>query len=350
MAVLFLRKLYLKAVGVKNYILILFSILFVICSGFFIYFIEPERFGTPFNGIWYVMTTVTTVGYGDLFPETVKGKLFGMFLFIFGVGLIGVVIGKVVDKFASLERKREEGRLNYTGQNHVIIIGWSKKSEMAVDEILSYSHPPDIVVIDQLERLPLQNEKVFYVNGDPTSSETLHQANLHAARAAIVFADDRITDTSLIDGKSLLIVSTIEKTAPNVYTTVEIMLEKHITNFSHVQVNDFILSNETISRLAVRSALSVAMNNIFSQLLSRRHGDDMYEIKRQSQWKTYGDAFHDLIRQGATLIADRDNLGINRMLEQAIPADAVLYVICDEATYAKLLHAAVGVSKKGAGV
>ena len=346
---LFFRKIYLKAVRVQNYILVFFSLVFVICSGFFIYYLEPERFGSPFNGIWYVMTTVTTVGYGDLFPETVLGKMFGMFLFIFGIGLIGVVIGKVVDKFSSYEKRRGEGRLKYTGSEQIVIIGWCKKSEMAIDEILSHPNPPDVVVIDQLERLPFQHEKVFYVNGDPTSADTLVQANITDAKAAIVFADDRISDTSLIDGKSLLIVSTIERTAPKVYTTVEIMLEKHIANFAHVQVNDFILSNETISRLAVRSALSVAMNNIFSQLLSRRHGDDMYEISKQTHWQTYGDAFHDLIKQGATLIADRENLGINRMLDQSIPADATLYVICDEATYMKL-KASSNVAKKGAGV
>jgi voltage-gated potassium channel len=332
----FLRKWYWKVVGVKNYLLIGFSILFVISSGFIIYGLEPERFGTPFNGIWYVMTTVTTVGYGDLFPETVPGKLFGMFLFIFGVGLIGVVIGKVVDAFSQIQLRRVEGRMKYNGSQHIVIFGWSKKSEMAVDEILAHSQHVDVLIIDTLTSAPYVNNRVYYIQGDPTSDDTLHMANIKEAKAAIIFADDRISDTSLIDGKSLLIVSTIERAAPHVYTTVEIMLEKHIDNFAHVQVNDFILSNETISRLAVRSALSIAMNNIISQLLSRRHGDEMYEIAKRVHWQTYGDAFSELLAEGATLIADRDNLGINRMLQTAIPADAVLYIICDEPTFLQI--------------
>ncbi len=330
------RKWYVKAVHMKNYILILFSVLFVLFSGFFIYYLEPERFEHPFNGIWYVMTTVTTVGYGDLFPETIPGKIFGMFLFVFGVGLIGVVIGKLVDGFSAIQRRREEGRLKYSGSGHVVIIGWSKKSEMAIEDIFSQQTAIDVVLIDTLEKLPLLHERLIYVQGDPTSDETLEQANVRQAKAAIIFADDRISDTSLIDGKSLLIVSTIERAAPHVYTTVEIMLEKHIDNFAHVQVNDFILSNETISRLAVRSALSIAMNNIISQLLSRKYGDEMFEITRKPHWRTYGDAFFELLNQGATLIADRNNLGINRMLDQIIPAEAVLYVICDISTYKKI--------------
>jgi voltage-gated potassium channel len=207
---------------------------------------------------------------------------------------------------------------------------------MAIEDIFSQQTAIDVVLIDTLEKLPLLHERLIYVQGDPTSDETLEQANVRQAKAAIIFADDRISDTSLIDGKSLLIVSTIERAAPHVYTTVEIMLEKHIDNFAHVQVNDFILSNETISRLAVRSALSIAMNNIISQLLSRKYGDEMFEITRKPHWRTYGDAFFELLNQGATLIADRNNLGINRMLDQIIPAEAVLYVICDISTYKKI--------------
>jgi voltage-gated potassium channel len=330
------RKLYLRVVHVKNTVLISFSFLFVILAGLLIYNLEPEKFETPFNGIWYVMTTVTTVGYGDFSPATVPGKLFGMFLFIFGVGLIGVVIGKVVESFTMFQKRREEGLLNYSGSNHVVIIGWSKKSEMAVKEILEYPDKLDIVIIDSLDRTPYTHEHVYYIKGDPTSDETLIQANISTARSAIIFADERIIDTSLIDGKSLLIVSTIERAASHVYTTVEIMLEKHIDNFAHVQVNDFILSHETISRLAVRSALSKAMNNIFSQLLSRRHGDDMYQVTVRPHWKTYGDAFHELLSQGATLIADRDNLGINRMLDQPLAKESALFVICDEPTFLRI--------------
>jgi voltage-gated potassium channel len=331
-----LRKLYLQAVKLRNTSLIIFSILFVIASGYFISWLEPNRFENPFIGVWYVMTTVTTVGYGDLYPETIAGKLFGMFLFIFGVGLIGIVIGKLVDSFTTLARRKEEGRLKYSGKQHLVIFGWSKKSAMAIQEILSYPQRMDIVVIDELEKLPMVHEQIHYIQGDPTSDDTLNMANMSEARAAIVFADDRITDSSLIDGKSLLIISTIEKAAPHVYTTVEIMLEKHIDNFAHVQVNDFILSNETVSRLAVRSALSKAVNNIISQLLSRRHGDDLYEVRNRSHWRTYGDAFHELLNEGATLIADGSNLGINRMLDQPLPAHANLCVICDEATITRI--------------
>lgn len=316
--------------------IVLFATCFVLMSALIIRLLEPERFDTFFNALWWVMTTVTTVGYGDLFPETVPGKMFAMFLFIFGIGFIGIVIGKVVDGFTTLKRRREEGRMQYSGEDHIIMIGWSKKAQTAIQEIVNSDFKCDIVLIDEIEKTPMHHSYVHFVQGNPTDLATLKQANVTKAKAVIIFADERIDDTSLTDGKSLLIASTFKSIAPHVHTTVEIMQEKHIANFRHVQVNDFILSHETISRLAVRSVFSEGITNLYTQLISRQHGDDLYEVTKKPEWHTYGDAFQALLKLGATLIADRANMGINRMLDEALPDEAKLFVICDDATYRRL--------------
>lgn len=113
-------------------------------------------------------------------------------------------------------------------------------------------------------------------------------------------------------------------------------MEKHILNFRHVNINDFILSHDAVSRLAVRSALHEGSTEIYTQLLSRRFGDDLYEVPRDPAWLTYRDAFGALLAQGATLIANRGNLGINRMLDDSIGPDPKLYVICNPETYAEI--------------
>jgi voltage-gated potassium channel len=124
--------------------------------------------------------------------------------------------------------------------------------------------------------------------------------------------------------------------APKVHSTVEIMKEEHLKNFNHVKVDEFILSNETISRLAVRSAFSRGVTNIFTQLLSRQHGDDLHEIKKRPHWNTYRDAFNELLNEGATLISDGNKMNINKQLDEVIPEQNRLYVICDQETYHKL--------------
>lgn len=332
-----LRQLSLKLLKLSNRFLFVFSLVFVILSASIAYNLEPDTFESWFNALWWVMTTVVTVGYGDYFPVTVAGKIFAMFLYVFGIGLISLVIGKIIDAFVELKRRRESGRMSYLGKDHIILIGGSRKAKSAVAEILSTNPKQEIVLIAMAEKMPFEEKGIHFVSGDPSSEDILMQAGVKQARSAIVFADENIDDASLVDGKSLLIATSLERIAPTIHTTVEILMEKHIKNFSHVKVNDFILSHEAVSRLAVRSALSEGNSEIYTQLISRQYGDDLFEVAVKPDWRTYRDAFEDLLKQGATLVADRNDLGINRRLDELIPSDARLYVICDKGTYQLLL-------------
>lgn len=329
-------KLTVKLLRLNNYFVALLTLLLVFISALVAFLLEPETFGTLFNAIWWVMTTVATVGYGDYFPKTVPGKVLAMLLYVFGIGLLSLLIGKIFDSIAELQRRREGGKLKYQGQYHIIVINWSKKAQLAIEDLLDSDPAVEIIIIDNSEKHPFDQARVHFVSGDPTSSDVLEQASIHTARSAIIFADPRIDDSSLIDGKSLLIASSIEQAAPAVHTTVEIVLEKHIRNFRHVQVNDFILSHDAVSRLAVRSALKEGNVDIFMQLLSRKYGEDVFEVEVDPAWTTYGDAFQALLRQGATLIADRTDMSINRRLEAPIPTAARLFVISNDETITKI--------------
>ena len=331
-----IRKIILKAIQINNALLFFITVFLIVFSTMIMMVLEPETFQKPFDALWWVMTTVTTVGYGDLYPVTTPGRIYTIFLYIVGIGTIGVVIGKVVDAFVAIRKRREEGSLNYHGKNHIIIVGWSKKAHHAAKEILQTDDKINIVIIDQLEKSPLMIDRVYYVKGDATDERTLRQANINHAKALLVFSDDSIKDPMLQDGKTLLIATMIEHLAPHVHTTVEIMKEDHIKSFQHANVDEFVLADEMISRIAVRSAFSNGITSIFSQLLSRREGDDLYEIKARQEWKTYRDAFTELLSMGATLISDRGELHINRRLDELIPNDAKLYVICDRNTYERI--------------
>ncbi|WP_301950640.1 potassium channel family protein [Bacillus sp. V59.32b] len=67
---------------------------------------EPDTFPSLFDSLWWVMTTMTTVGYGDFYPTSTGGRIFAMALYIIGIGILGVVIGKIVDSFGTFKRLR----------------------------------------------------------------------------------------------------------------------------------------------------------------------------------------------------------------------------------------------------
>lgn len=329
---------------VKSSFLFIFSALLVSASSVFIFWLEPDNFKSVFNGFWWTVTTVTTVGYGDYYPETIAGKLWAVFLYFFGIGLITIVISKVVDSIFMLKQKKEEGKLSYRDEQHFVIIGWSKHAELAIQEIRASDPEADIVLIDQLEKTPTEDEHVHYVRGNPVQKKILDQANLSKARAVFIFSNDttrfrqQLEDTSYIDGKTLLIATAIERNYDPIYTVVEIRDRANIDNFQHVKVDEFILSSEMVSQLAVRAAFSPGSINIMSQLISSRKGEDLYEIRSRKHWKTYRDAYIELLNEGANLIAEGENLDIMRRLDEPIANNARLFVICNKETYHKLSH------------
>lgn len=251
-----LKKIYFKATNLSWLILTTCTAILIALSTILLPIIEPETFTGNFDALWFTMTTMLTVGYGDLFPVTAFGRIFTIiFLYIFGIGLFAAFIGKAIDSLTLYRRQKESGELMYEGKSHIVIIDWSHKAENAIKEILGRDPKVEIVVIDTIEKAKEFHERIHFVKGRATDGDVLKKANVKQADALLIFSDDKIEDQVLADGKSLMIACAVERISPGVHTTVEVEREEHILNFSHIKVDNFILSNATIAKLAVDSIL-----------------------------------------------------------------------------------------------
>jgi voltage-gated potassium channel len=68
--------------------------------------LEPRVFDTFPQALWFTITTVTTVGYGDYVPESAAGRLVASALMLTGLGLIPIITSVVVSILVS-QRSRE---------------------------------------------------------------------------------------------------------------------------------------------------------------------------------------------------------------------------------------------------
>ncbi|WP_141433509.1 potassium channel family protein [Bacillus sp. 03113] len=318
------------------------ALFLILASSIIMRMAEPETFPRFFDALWWTMTTLVTVGYGDYFPKSDFGRIFTMLLiYTFGIGAMGVIIGKIFESLTAYRKLKEEGKLNYTGKGHFILIGSSKeKLKNVLDEINNSRHNCDVVVVDHTDRAPLEHDHLHFISGNPAEEEVLMKANILEAKSVAIFSDDQNDHLEYADGKTLLIASRVEhiskKYEKNIYTIVEIKKDKHIALFEHANVDEFILSNDSISRLMAQAAIYHGSSKLFKQLLSNTDGENLYEITKKPHWNTYKDAAIELFEMGATLISDGSSLDIARRHHESIPNHAKLFVICDEETYLKI--------------
>jgi voltage-gated potassium channel len=92
------------------FMIVILIFIFLVSSG--IYFFEneaqPESFKSIPHSFWWTIVTLTTVGYGDVFPITVGGKIFTFFVLIIGVAVVTVPAGLVATALGEARKMEEE--------------------------------------------------------------------------------------------------------------------------------------------------------------------------------------------------------------------------------------------------
>jgi voltage-gated potassium channel len=91
----------------------------IISTSLLMYYIEnnaqPGSFDNAFSSLWWTIATLTTVGYGDIYPVTTLGKILGIFISLMGIGLIAIPTGIISAGF--IEQldggKKEAAKYNY---------------------------------------------------------------------------------------------------------------------------------------------------------------------------------------------------------------------------------------------
>lgn len=97
-----------KIVREEIMLFLMVTAIFLFLTSAGIYYFEneaqPEIFKSIFHSGWWSVVTLTTVGYGDVYPITLGGKIFTFFILILGVGVVTIPAGLVA---SALTKARE---------------------------------------------------------------------------------------------------------------------------------------------------------------------------------------------------------------------------------------------------
>ena len=75
--------------------------------------VQPEQFPNVISSLWWAICTLTTVGYGDVYPITAIGKFFASFISLVGIGIIAIPTGIIAAGFnQAISKEHEEAVMN----------------------------------------------------------------------------------------------------------------------------------------------------------------------------------------------------------------------------------------------
>ena len=84
------------------------AIVYVLISALIVYNVEPESFETFFDAIYWATISLTTVGYGDIYPVTTVGRIVAMISSLFGIAIIALPSGVIAAGYLSEISNKEE--------------------------------------------------------------------------------------------------------------------------------------------------------------------------------------------------------------------------------------------------
>ncbi|MCK5738094.1 ion transporter [bacterium] len=235
-------------------------------------FMKNDNIGTIWDALWWSFVTITTVGYGDIFPVTTGGRITAVFVMLMGIGFLGMFTATVASIFVEDKLKENQGRKSVTSNGHTIICGWNFRAKDIYHELRAAKTAKnmDIVLIADLEEKPIDDPDLYFIKGQVTE-DNLRKASLGTAINIIILADDRLDPRSR-DAKTILDTLTVESVHPDIYSCVEIENSENVAHCRRAHANEIIVSGEFSSKLLARAALQHGISKLIDELLSSRYG------------------------------------------------------------------------------
>jgi voltage-gated potassium channel len=247
----------------------------VIFGGTFAFmFVEDKTF---LEALYFVIATITTVGYGDVVPESDSGKLFTILLITFGtvafLSIIPILFSYLIEKdikealgFETIPKLK----------GHIIICRYNDLAEQALEDINARKIPYIIVDHDEDKIDELRDLKIPYVHGDASEDRVLKKAMIDNATSIIL--------ASRNDSENTFVAIAARQLNPKIKIIARVDSSETVPIYRNVDVDVIIDPQEITLKYLVKNALAPYATDLFDEIsLFNNVNMGQFQVSKDSQ-------------------------------------------------------------------
>lgn len=208
---------------------------------------------TLFESFYMTMITISTVGFMEVKPLSVYGRIITIIIIITGVSIGAYTIGMILKMFVEGEISKTFGRRKMEKQiselrDHYIICGYGRIGSLICREL--FAHDIGFVVIDNdllaIERM--EKEKILYLDLDATSDEALMSAGIMNAKGIVTAVKS--------DADNVFITLTAKGLRPDIFVLARASDEKSVVKLKRAGatkvVSPYLIGGKRMSEVLIR--------------------------------------------------------------------------------------------------